>query len=424
MRALYSALFYCLLPALLIRLKVRAKTNPDYGQRIGERFGYIKKRNNTKPCVWVHAVSVGEVIAASPIVKALQAHHPEWDFCLTTMTPTGSDRVKALFGDSLLHYYLPYDAPMLVNRFLDSLQPSMFVSMETELWPNMIAACKKRDLPVLLANARLSARSAKGYSRVYLLVKEMLQNIDIIAAQANADAKRFRCLGATKASVKVIGSVKFDVHVTESTQERVAELAKQLKLDGRKVVVFASTHAGEDELILPMISRLYMLDERFIGIVVPRHLERFQPVRELASKLKLNVVNLTSDKATNAQTQMVLGDTMGDMFALYGLADVAFIGGSLVYHGGHNYLEAAAWKLPILTGISHFNFQTIAQQLRREGGLYIGSDAVHVEHQLEAWLQDSDNFEVSGEAAYAVCEQNRGALPKLVSMIEGMMAKA
>lgn len=423
MRLFYSALFYCLLPALVLRLKLRARSNPDYGKRILERFGYIPARDAKKPCVWVHAVSVGEVIAASPMVKELQQRHPEWDFCMTTMTPTGSDRVSALFGDSLLHYYLPYDAPALVRRFLNNLQPSMFISMETELWPNTIAECKKRKLPVLLANARLSARSAKGYSRVYLLVKQMLQDIDLIAAQANADAKRFRCLGAPKNNVKVLGSVKFDVRVTDEIHKRVAQLSQQLQLEGRKVAIFASTHAGEDELILPMISRLHMLDERFIGIVVPRHLERFQPVRELSSKLRLNLVNLSDSTATTDQTQVILGDTMGDMFSLYGLADIAFIGGSLIYHGGHNYLEAAAWKLPILTGISHFNFQTIAQQLRRDGGLYIGCDAVDIEHQLEAWLQEKSSFTVSGDAAYAVCERNRGALAKLVHAIEGMMAQ-
>ncbi|MCK5880747.1 MAG: 3-deoxy-D-manno-octulosonic acid transferase, partial [Sinobacterium sp.] len=292
--------------------------NPLYAERIPERFGYINTRDSVKPCVWMHAVSVGEVIAASPIIKALQQAHPEWDFCMTTTTPTGSDRVKALFGDTVLHYYIPYDVPFLIRRFLDRLRPAMFVSMETELWPNTIAECKKRNMPVLLANARLSARSAKGYSRVYLLVKQMLQNIDLIAAQANADAKRFRCLGASKQRVQVMGSVKFDVTVSDDTHQRVSELAQQLQLEGRKVAIFASTHAGEDELILPMISRLCMLDERFIAIVVPRHLERFQPVRELASKLKLNVVNLTSNSPATKQTHLVLGDTMGDMFALYG----------------------------------------------------------------------------------------------------------
>jgi 3-deoxy-D-manno-octulosonic-acid transferase len=201
----------------------------------------------------------------------------------------------------------------------------------------------------------------------------------------------------------------------------VQALSEQLQLQGRKVAIFASTHPGEDELILPMISRLYLLDERFIAIVVPRHLERFQPVRELAAKLSLNHIDLTANIPVGQQTQLVLGDTMGDMFALYGLAGVAFIGGSLIYHGGHNYLEAAAWKLPIVTGISHFNFQTIAQQLRRQGGLYIGSDAIDIEHKIEAWLQDKDSFDISGEAAFKVCESNRGALPRLVKTIEGMM---
>lgn len=423
LRKLYSLLYFCLLPALVLRLKLRARSNPNYGKRLAERFGYINERAGQRPCVWVHAVSVGEVIAASPMVKLLQQAHPEWEFCMTTTTPTGSDRVKAIFGDSILHYYLPYDIPFLVKRFLDRLQPSMFVSVETELWPNIIAMCKKRNLPVLLANARLSARSAKGYSRVYLLVKEMLGNIDLIAAQASADAKRFQCLGANKDRVQVIGSVKFDVTIGDDIKARVAELSEQLQMQGRKVAVFASTHPGEDELILPMISRLYMLDERFIAIVVPRHPERFQPVSELAGKLRLNVINLTSKTPVKDSTHLVLGDTMGDMFALYGLANVAFIGGSLVYHGGHNYLEAAAWKLPILTGKSHFNFQAIAQQLKRERGLFIGSDAVAIEHQLEAWLQDSPSFEVSGEAAFSVCKKNRGALPRLIKIIETMMVE-
>jgi len=423
LRTLYTLLFVCLLPLIVLRLKLKARANPDYGKRMAERFALIPQRESNKPCLWVHAVSVGESIAATPIIRALQAKHPEWDVCITTTTPTGSDRIQAAFGDTVLHYYMPYDIPSLVNQFLRRIKPDLFMVIETELWPNTLALCHQKSIPVLLANGRLSAKSAKAYSRVYPLVKEMLGHITFIAAQAPADARRFRFLGAPKARLDVTGSVKFDVSINKQVMARVDEMKAHLQIDpARKVVVFASTHGGEDELILPMIKRLHVLDDKFLAIIVPRHLERFDVVYDLASAIQLDTLRLSEKTAVTPSTQLILGDTMGDMLAIYGLADVAFIGGSLIHHGGHNYLEAAAWKLPILTGISTFNFQTISGQLRKAGGLFIGADAVEIEHKLEAWLKDPQDLLASGERAFAVCEKNRGVLPRLITITEDLMA--
>ncbi len=423
LRTLYTILFLFLLPVLVLRLKVRARANPEYGKRIAERFARVPERPGNKPCVWVHAVSVGEVIAATPIVKQLQEQHSDWDFVVTTTTPTGSERVHAAFGDSVLHYYLPYDIPSFIQRFITQLKPSIFVTVETELWPNTIAVCKQNKVPVLLANGRLSAKSAKSYSKVYWLTKAMLERIDMLAVQAPADAKRFKLLGAHPDKVKVLGSVKFDVVVDETVKARSADLKDQLGLAGKKVAVFASTHPGEDELILPMIKRLSLLDESFVGVVVPRHLERFPVVKSLAEKFGIDYISLSDAQLLPDATPLIIGDTMGDMLALYGVADIAFVGGSLVHHGGHNYLEAAAWKLPIITGLSCFNFQTIAQQLKRSGALFIGGDAVAIEHKLEHWLdaERADEFEQMGTKAFQVCENNKGALPKLVETIEAVL---
>lgn len=415
LRILYTLLYIHLLPLIVLRLYWRSLKNPGYRRRVGERFARLPKRQGSQPLLWVHAVSVGEVIAATPLVKRLMQQHPDWQVCITTTTPTGSERVRAAFDDTVLHYYLPYDLPSLVSMFIRAIRPAALIIMETELWPNLLATCRFHRLPVMLANGRMSARSARGYRRVAGLTRPMLQQLDLVAAQSATDGDRFVQLGVDPARVLVTGSIKFDVQIDEQVQHRALVLKAQLQSAARRCVVFASTHPGEDEVILPMIRRLQQLYPSLLAVVVPRHPERFAVVSQLAARLQLPYVLLSSDEVANADTRLVIGDTMGDVLALYGIADLAFVGGSLVNHGGHNMLEAAAWGVPIVTGPFVFNFQAISEALQVEGGLTTVMDRYDLERTLERWLDGSLSLEASGQAARAVLAANQGALDRLLA---------
>lgn len=422
LRTLYTIIYLHLLPLFVLRLYWRSLKAPAYRLRIKERFALVPPRKTANPLIWVHAVSVGEVIAATPIIKQMMLKHPDFCFCMTTTTPTGSERVRAAFGETVLHYYMPYDLPSLVTFFIRAIKPKLLVIMETELWPNIIATCHERNIPVVLANGRMSKASAKGYKKLSLLTAPMLRNIELIAAQSKMDAERFVYLGAAREKVVITGSVKFDVVIDDAIRERSQFLRDQLSLRQRKIVIFASTHPGEDEQILPMIKRLHHLSTDFLAIIVPRHPERFAVVAQIAQKLHIATVHLSKGESCDYSTQLVLGDTMGDMLALYGLADVAFVGGSLINHGGHNFLEAAAWGLPILTGPSSYNFQDIARLLVREGGMKQLHDHFDLERTLQAWLEGSLNLAETGYAARKVLSNNQGTLAKLLASIETVIA--
>lgn len=420
MLILYTILYIHLLPFFVVRLFIRARKAPAYGKRIGERFAMIPARKDKAPLIWLHAVSVGEVIAAIPVVKQLQQSHPEHRICITTTTPTGSERVKAAFADSVLHYYLPYDVPSLILRFILAIRPQKLIIMETELWPNLLMVCQDKKIPVYLANGRMSERSAKGYQRFASLTRPMLQRLSAIAAQSEADKQRFIALGAAPEKVFVTGSIKFDVVLNDVVYQRVAALRAQLQLEKeqRKVMIFASTHIGEDEQIVPMIQRLSQQFPDLLCILVPRHPERFAVVKQLLEQAKLNTVTITEQQAITPQTQVILGDTMGDMLALYGLANCAFIGGSLIKHGGHNMLEPALWALPMVCGQHVFNFQTISDSLVERQGLCLVESIEQLEQVLALWL-GKEQAPSDGQAALQFLQENQGALQRLMDVIEG-----
>jgi 3-deoxy-D-manno-octulosonic-acid transferase len=377
----------------------------------------VPSRRSEKTLIWVHAVSVGEVIAATPMVKRLQLQYPNYEFCITTTTPTGSERVRVAFGNEVLHYYLPYDLPSLLTFFIRAIKPKMLIVMETELWPNVIEVCSQKNIPIVLANGRMSKSSARGYKKLSWLTEPMFSKINFIAAQSKMDAERFIYLGAHRSRVQITGSVKFDTEIDEMVIARRDVLLRQLQCEDRKVVVFASTHPGEDEQILPMIKRLSHISPEFLAIVVPRHPERFNDVAHIAEQLHIAYVRLSSGEPCVNGTQMILGDTMGDMLALYGLADVAFVGGTLVTHGGHNFLEAAAWELPILSGPSLYNFQDIAKLLIKSGGLIVMHDHLDIERNLQLWLSGRLDFSSMGKASKKVLLANRGALDNLMAVL-------
>ncbi|MCQ4240382.1 lipid IV(A) 3-deoxy-D-manno-octulosonic acid transferase [Stutzerimonas stutzeri] len=413
-RTLYTLLFHLGLPLVFLRLLWRARRAPAYAKRIGERFALGLPE--LKPGgIWVHAVSVGESIAAAPMIRELMARYPELPITITCMTPTGSERIQALFDDSVQHCYLPYDFPWAASRFLDRAQPKLAVVMETELWPNHIHQCVRRGIPVALANARLSERSARGYARFARLTAPMLAELSLIAVQTEAEAERFRRLGARAECVEVTGSIKFDLTIDPALPKKAAELRSQWNAVNRPIWIAASTHAGEDEILLAAHRQLLATHPDALLILVPRHPERFAAVYELCRKQDFSTVRRSQNEPPEATTQVVLGDTMGELLFLYALADIAFVGGSLVPTGGHNLLEPAALGKPVLTGPHLFNFLDIAAQLRDAGALFEITSAAELAKEVEALWGDPARTERMRSAGYSVLQNNQGALARLLA---------
>ena len=422
-RTLYSLLFHLLLPIIAGRLVWRAWRAPAYGRRIGERFA-LGLPAMRKDGIWVHAVSLGESIAAAPLIRELLVRYPGLPITVTSMTPTGSERIQALFGEQIQHCYLPYDLPWACARFFRHIQPRLALIMETELWPNHIHQCAKRGVPVVLANARLSERSAHGYARFAKLTAPMLAELSLIAAQTEAEAERFRQLGARPGCVEVTGSIKFDLSVDAQLQVRASQLRDEWGATQRPVWIAASTHAGEDEIILAAHRQLLASFPQALLILVPRHPERFASVFELCKREGFASVRRSLEEAVTAQTQVLLGDTLGELLFLYALADLAFVGGSLVENGGHNLLEPAALGKPLLSGPHLFNFLEIAAQLRSAGDLLQVQDAAELQEQLQRLFAEPQQAAQMAMAGLAVLRANQGALARLLAGLARLLPGA
>ncbi|NWA28927.1 lipid IV(A) 3-deoxy-D-manno-octulosonic acid transferase [Pseudomonas gingeri] len=424
-RTLYSFLFHLGLPLVALRLWLRARKAPAYARRVGERFarGLPALRPDG---IWVHAVSVGESIAAAPMIRALLAKYPQLPITVTCMTPTGSERIKALFADEprIQHCYLPYDLPWAAARFLDAARPKLAVIMETELWPNHIHQCAKRGIPVALANARLSARSARGYGRFARLTRPMLEEMSLIAVQTEAEAERFRQLGARPESVEVTGSIKFDLSIDPQLLVRAAELRGQWQAQERPVWIAASTHEGEDAVVLAAHRQLLGNYPNALLILVPRHPERFDSVFALCQEQGFATVRRSSGAPVSAQTAVLLGDTMGELLFLYALADSAFVGGSLVPNGGHNLLEPAALCKPVLSGPHLFNFLEIAALMREAGALQEVEDADGLAVAVQRLFELPRDAQKMGEAGLKVMRANQGALQRLLDGLGRLLARS
>ena len=420
-RVLYSLVYYLLLPAIFLRLLWRSLAAPAYRYRVAERFGFTGIQPLDKT-IWVHAVSVGETLAAAPVVNQLLQAYPDFRIVMTTTTPTGSERVRALFGDRVHHVYAPYDLPGSVRRFLDDVKPRLLIIMETELWPNMLYHCREQGCNVLLANARMSARSAQGYLRFASLTKAMMTNINQVAAQSDSDAQRFKAMGLVESAMEVTGSIKFDVDVSEDQRQKVAELKQQWATQQRPVFVAASTHQGEDELVLDAFVQLKAEFSNALLVLVPRHPERFSQVLTLCQLREWHVLTRTSGIAPDPSVDILLGDTMGELSLFLGAASVAFIGGSLVAHGGHNMLEASAWGVPVVSGPHVFNFADISQLLEQAGGLQFVEDSNQLAQCLINLMADTSKCQTMGKAGLTMVEQNRGATQKLLVLIDHQLA--
>lgn len=420
MRILYTVLFHILIPLVLVRILIKSIRNPAYLKRVGERFGRFEAPQKTGG-IWVHSVSVGETIAAVPLIKRLQQTFPDLPITITTMSPTGSDRVKALLKDSVFHVYVPYDLPFAVNGFLSKVKPVCTIIMETEIWPNLLHCCEKREIPVLLANARLSVRSAAKYVKLPNFSKTMLNQFAVIAAQNSADAQRYLDLGAVPDKVMVIGSVKFDQPLPPNVHEKAQ--AFRAMWQERKVFIAASTHEGEDELILAAFAKVKQQISDALLFLVPRHPERFNKVANLCRKQGYDVQLRSSNAAESPESvDVFLGDTMGELQVFYAASDLAFVGGSLVPIGGHNMLEPAALGLATLTGPHVFNFTEISALLESAGGMQIVPDQDVLASRVIELLQDNSQREAIGANALAVVEQNRGTIDAYLEVVKNLVA--
>ena len=423
-RTLYTLLFHLGLPLVAIRLWLRARKAPAYARRIGERFA-LNLPALQPGGIWVHAVSVGESIAAAPMIRELLKRYPQLPITVTCMTPTGSERIQALFANEprIQHCYLPYDLPWAAARFLKRVKPTLGVIMETELWPNHIHQCAKRGIPVALANARLSARSAKGYARFAGLTRPMLEEMSLIAVQTEAEAERFRLLGARPECVEVTGSIKFDLSIDPQLLIKARELREQWQAQERPVWIAASTHEGEDEIVLSAHRQLLASYPNALLILVPRHPERFNSVFELCRREGFATVRRSSGEPVVTQTQVLLGDTMGELLFLYALADSAFVGGSLVPNGGHNLLEPAALAKPVLSGPHLFNFLEIAAKLREAAALEEVDDAQGLAVAVQRLFELPQDAQRMAEAGLKVMQLNQGALQRLLDGLARLMSR-
>ena len=421
LRLIYTILFYCALPLVFLRLWWRGRRYAPYRQRWLERLGFYTSPA-VRDAIWIHAVSYGEAVAAEPLVRLLMEHYPNRSIVFTTMTPTGSERVQQSFGDAVHHVYMPYDLPDVIARFLSHANPSLAIFVEMELWPNVLHACQKKNIPVLLANARLSAKSFRGYHRIPNTIKKMLQAFTVIAAQTKTDAKRFLQLGAKPETVTVTGSIKFDLTVPQTQIDEGHMLRTSWETE-RTVFCAASTHEGEEEIILQAFKQIKEQQKNCLLMLVPRHPERFDDVAALCRDEKFNVVRRTDGASVSPSTDILLGDTMGELFLFYASSDIAFVGGSLMPIGGHNPLEALALGLPTLMGPHYFKSQDIVEMLKAQKILTIVNSEDELTTHVLSMLNDAEHYTSIKERCLTVMNNNKGALLRHLDGIRGCLGK-
>lgn len=416
-RTVYNFLTYLALPLVLLRLLWRSRKAPGYRRRWRERLGWYSHQTMLAPgpTLILHAVSVGEVHAAQPLIEQILAARPGLNVVVTTATPTGSARVEKLFGKRVYHVYLPYDLPGAVQRFLSKFSPTVLVLLETELWPNLLRACESVGCKVILANARLSPKSQRSYLRVAVLTQIMLQSMDTVAAQASADGDRFITLGLDPRKLQINGTLKFDVAVNQYQLEQAQVLKSTWA--GRPVWIAASTREGEENKVLQAFASVLQQLPHALLVLVPRHPERFHEALTLAELAGFNAQQFSAAMPITLATQVLVGDTMGDMAFYYGLADLAFVGGSLINTGCQNIIEPAAMGLPILTGPSLFNFQAVSELLLTAGGMETVADAETLGARVAALLQHTTVAREMGKKALEVVAANQGATARLCKLI-------
>jgi len=414
---LYSAGGYVLVPWALAHLLWRGLRYSPYLRRWHERFGFVERAHG-KDVIWVHAVSVGEVRTVARLVGFLKSEFPDNSILITTMTPTGSEQVRQLHGDSVLHCYAPYDLPGSVRRFLERTKPTLAFVIETEFWPNILRLCEERDIPTLLLNVRVSPRSFKGYSKFPDFIRHMLDRPTIIAAQSDLDAERLLTLNAPSDKVTVTGNLKFDVEPPEGVEEIARSLRNRWGVS-RPVWIAASTHDNEEPKVLEAFGKLLATHPDALLILVPRHPERFASVEKLCRREGYAVeLHSAGREPLPAETQILIGDTMGELVGMYAASDVAFIGGSLVRHGGHNLVEAMAVGTPCVFGPHVFNFEQSSRTALEYGAAEQVRDPKALAATIAVYLDDPERRRRAAAAARRVIEDNRGSLRLTQTLIK------
>ncbi len=415
LRGLYSAVLYLLVPVTVYHLIWRGFRQPAYFERWSERYARYPGPPLETP-VWVHAVSMGEVNAAAPLVDALLAQAPDRRILVTTITPTGSARVRALWGDRVEHVYLAYDLSGAMGRFLDHFRPRIALILETELWPNLLFCCRDAGIPAYIVNARLSERSLRGYRVLRPLLSRALRTLRKVAAQSEGDATRFEGLGASAGSIAVTGNLKYDMAVDgDALMHRGREF--RMRIGRRPTWIAASTHPEEEAAVLAMHKRLRERWPELLLLWAPRHPERFRPVMQQCVDAGWRVATRTLTQWPDADDAVFVIDTLGELQGFYACADVAFVGGSLQAIGGHNLLEPAAVGTAVVSGPHLHNFVDIARQLREAGALRIGADADALAAEVEALLADPDARQGMAEAGLKLVRDGRGALRRTLDVI-------
>jgi len=426
MRLLYSALVYLLRPAAFAVVLWKGLRNRLYWVGLRERFAYGFSPS-AAPAIWVHAVSLGEVTAAAPLIRALRARHPQTPLVLTTATPTGRARAQGLFGTSVAARYLPYDTPGSMRRFVRRVRPCVAIILETELWPNLFNECRRRGVPVVLASARLSEKSVLQYRRFEGLFRPVFSENTFVAAQSPQDAERFVSIGAAPGSTTVIGNIKFDVSPDAETIRHGRALREAW--ESRPVWIAGSTHAGEEDWALTAHAQLKRDHPDALLLLVPRHPERFQSVADLLTRRGFRYERRSSSGGLGAggtlppDCQVLLVDTVGELSALYAAVDVAFVGGSLVPVGGHNLLEPAALGVAVITGPYQSNGKEIARLLLQEGAAIEVADAAALARVIRELFADPERRQRAGASGRSVVEANRGSVARLLELIEPALAK-
>jgi 3-deoxy-D-manno-octulosonic-acid transferase len=415
MRLVYVLLARLLAPLAFALVLWRGLGDRAYWDRLGERFGFGAVRL-THHSIWVHAVSVGEVQASAALVRALRSRYPDIPLVFTTVTPTGAARARSLFGDSVHHSFAPYDLPGSVRRFFDRVQPRLAIILETELWPTLYHECGKRNVPLVLASARVSPRSVARYRLLVGLFRQALANGIVIAAQSDGDAERFRSIGANPARTHVTGNIKFDFELPAALVADGCKLRAEYA-GSRPVWIAGSTHAGEEDMVLDAHARLAAAGLDALLVLVPRHPNRFEDVASNLKRRGLSYVRRSRAPTAEPATQVLLVDTLGELMTFYAAADVAFVGGSLVPVGGHNLLEPAALGLPILAGPNTYNAEDVARLLLEVGAAHTVHNAVDLAAHVTGLLRDPEARHSSGERGRATVEANRGALQRLLDLI-------
>lgn len=414
-RLVYSIIIAICIPFVLLHLLLRGIRSPEYRSRRLERLGFFKAPEQAQD-FWIHAVSVGELLAAEPIIRELQTRYPAKRITVTTMTPTSSALVSKLFGDSVYHVYAPYDFPLFVGAFLKRIRPKFVIIMETELWPNMLHGAQKVGCSVVLANARLSERSARGYQRFLPLLSWLFDSLQLVLCQFKPDAERFERLGISPDRIRVTGSLKFDMQFDAELAEKGLILREGLDSE-QMIWIAASTHEGEDAKVLAVHQELKQRYPDLLLILVPRHPVRFDSAYRLAHEMGFRVGRYSERESLLPDEDVYVLDVMGQLMRFYAASDIVFIGGSLTEVGGHNPIEPGALGKPMLIGPHYFNFEMICREFMASSSLSVVQDDADLTVQLSRLLQDPKMAAELGNAAFDVVEKGKGAIARVVDAI-------